>query len=361
VNRSHANLVPETKSRFRRWYELAAAVLTAVVVVGCAQAPPREATALPPFVPPPAVSDDEGPVLARDAEFAVVVVQPGEDLSRLAERWLGDRARRTVIAEFNQIDEAKAGQTLAIPLKNRNPFGVQPAGVPAITILCYHRFGARPNNLTVTPAAFEAQMAYLATNGYAVVPMARLSAYLEGREPIPRKAVVITIDDGYRSTFDVAYPILRKHRFPATVFLYTDFVGAPDALTWAQMKEMTASGLVDLQPHSKTHSNLTLRQNGEQEARYRERVRREVDAPVDMIRSQLGLASLAYAFPYGDVNDVVVGELRAKGVKLGVTVTPGGNAFFAPPYMLRRTMIFGGDDLDSFRAKLVTTVPVLRK
>ena len=77
-----------------------------------------------------------------------------------------------------------------------------------------------------------------------------------------------------------------------------------------------------------------------------------------MIRSQLGVPSVSYAFPYGDVNDVVVGELRAKGVKMGVTVTPGGNAFYAPPYMLRRTMIFGGDDLDTFRAKLVTTVPL---
>ena len=341
---------------------LAAAVLAAMLV-GCAQTPPREAAAPAPFpfLAPATVSDEEGPVLARDAEFAIVVVQPGEDLSRLAERWLGDRSRRVVIAEFNQIDEAKAGQTIAIPLKNRNPFGVHAAGAPAITILCYHRFGPRPNNLTVTPAAFEAQMAYLAAHGYTVIPIARLPAYLEGREPIPRKAIVITIDDGYRSTFDVAYPILRKHRFPATVFLYTDFVGAPDALTWPQMKEMTASGLVDLQPHSKTHSNLTVRQNGEQDSRYRERVRREVDAPVDAIRSQLGMSSIAYAFPYGDVNDVVVGELRSKGVKLGVTVTPGGNAFFAPPYMLRRTMIFGSDDMEAFRAKLVTAVAVSRK
>ena len=355
-----------TKGGFCPWHVLdapLAAVALAAVLVGCAQAPPRETPAPPsvPFVAPASVPDEEGPVLVRDAEFAVVVVQSGEDLSRLAERWLGDRSRRAVIAEFNQIDEAKAGQTLAIPLKNRNPFDVRAAGAPAITILCYHRFGARPSNLTVTPAAFEAQMAYLATHGYTVVPIARLPAYLEGREPIPRKAVVITIDDGYRSAFDVAYPILRKHRFPATVFLYTDFVGAPDALTWAQMKEMTASGLVDLQPHSKTHSNLTARQNGEPEGRYRDRVKREVEAPVDVIRAQLGIASVAYAFPYGDVNDVVMGELRTKGVKLGVTVTPVGNAFFAPPYMLRRTMIFGGDDLDAFRAKLVTAVPVSRK
>ena len=337
------------------------AMVAAFALGACVQAPPRETSAPAPFVPPIAVPADDGPLLARDNEFVVVVVQSGEDLSRLAERWLGDRSRRSVIAEFNRLDEVKAGQTVAIPLKNRNPFGIQPSGIPAITILCYHRFGPRPSNLTVTPVAFEAQMAYLATNGYTVVPLDRLPAILEGREPMPRKAVAITIDDGYRSTYEVAYPVLRRHKFPATVFLYTDFVGAGDALTWTQMKDMTASGLIDLQPHSKTHTNLTLRQNGEPDGRYRERVRREIEAPVDVIRSQLGVPSVSYAFPYGDVNDIVVGELRNKGVKLGVTVTPGGNAFFAPPYMLRRTMVFGGDDMDTFRSKLVTSLPVGRK
>ena len=338
-----------------------APVLAALAIGACVQAPPRETPAPAPFVPPIAVPDDDGPLLARDAEFAVVVVQPGEDVARLAERWLGDRNRRHVIAEFNHVDEVREGQTVAIPLKNRNPFGIQPAGMPAITILCYHRFGPRPSNLTVTPAAFEAQMAYLASHGYTVVALDRLPAILEGREPMPRKAVAITIDDGYRSTYEVAYPVLRKHKFPATVFLYSDFVGAGDALTWTQMKDMTASGLIDLQPHSKTHANLTVRQSGESEQRYRERIRREVEGPVDAIRSQLGVASVSYAFPYGDVNDVVVGELRNKGVKLGLTVTPGGNAFFAPPYMLRRTMIFGGDDMDTFKGKLVTSLPVARK
>jgi peptidoglycan/xylan/chitin deacetylase (PgdA/CDA1 family) len=330
----------------------------AALVASCAQQPPRDAPILP--APAPAAVTPEDPVLARDAEFAVVVVQPGEDLSGLAERWLKDKRHARRIAEFNQVDDVRPGQTIAIPLKERNPFGVKPTGAQAITILCYHRFGPRPSNLTVTPSAFEAQMAYLAKNGYTVLPLSRLPAMLEGREPIPRKAVVITIDDGYRSTFDVAYPVLRRHRFPATVFLYSDFVGAPDALTWAQMKEMTASGLIDIQPHSKTHANLTVRQPDESEARYRERARREVDAPTDAIRNHLGLSSVAFAFPYGDVNETVIGELRARGIRLGVTVTPGGNAFYATPYMLRRTMIYGGDDLDAFRAKLVTTVP-LRK
>jgi len=198
----------------------------------------------------------------------------------LAQRYLGDRAKRWWIAEFNAIDEVRSGQTVVIPLKAANPSGVYANGYLTVPVLCYHRFGSKPSQLAVTPAAFEAQMDYLAKNGYQVIPLSRLIGFLERGEPVPRKSVVLTIDDGYRSTYEIAFPILRKHGFPATVFLYGDFVGAPDALTWPQMKEMEASGLVSIQPHSKTHANLTLRLPGETDAKYRERMRSEIDMPI---------------------------------------------------------------------------------
>lgn len=331
----------------------------AVLLAACAEAPPRPADAPRP-APFTLAPVETGPLLARDASFVVVVPRPGEDFGTLAERWAGDKARRFEIAEFNRQDEARPGRAVAIPLAPLNPGGVEPKSVQAVPIVTYHRFGTKPSSMTVTPAAFEAQMRYLAQNGYTVVPVSRLPAFLEGKAALPKKSVAITIDDGYRSTYEIAYPILKKYGFPATVYLYSDFVGAPDALTWAQMKEMTASGLVDIQPHSKTHSNLTMKLAGENEARYRERVRREIEAPVDAIRDRLDEPTISYAFPYGDVNDTVVEFLRAKGIKMGVTVTPGGNAFFAPPPMLRRTMVYGADDLDTFRGKLVTALPVAR-
>jgi peptidoglycan/xylan/chitin deacetylase (PgdA/CDA1 family) len=333
---------------------LLAAFAAVVLAGGCAQQAPRPADAPVPTAPPAAA---DGAVLVRDASYVVVVAQTGDTLAGLAERWLGAASHRSAIAELNGIEEVRAGQAVAIPLGTRNAVGVRPGAAQAVTILCYHRFGPRANTLTVTPAAFEAQMAWLARNGYAVIPFARLEAFLDGREPLPPKSVLITIDDGYRATHEIAFPILRKYGFPATLFLYTDFVGAPDALTWAQMREMTASGLFEVQPHSKTHSNLAVRQADESEARYRERVRREIEAPVQAIRRELGVRTQVFAFPYGDVNDVVAAELRSRDIGMGVTVTPGGNAFYAPPLMLRRTMIFGGDDLETFRGKLVTAVP----
>jgi len=325
-----------------------AAIVASILLAGCAEAPQR------PVAAPEAPAALEGGVLARDDSFAIVVAGPGEDLGTLAQRYLGDRARRWWISEFNNIDDVRPGQTVVIPLKATNPSGVYANGFLTVPILCYHRFGPRPSQLAVTPAAFEAQMDFLARNGYHVIPLARLTGFLERGEPIPRKSVVLTIDDGYRSTFETAFPILRKYGFPATVFLYSDFVGAPDALTWPQMKEMEASGLVSIQPHSKSHANLTMRLPGEPDAKYRDRLRAEVDTPIRMIQERLAVPSVAYAFPYGDVNETVVDLLKRQGVRVGVTVTPGGNGFFAYPFMLRRSMVFGGDSIDAFKSKLAT-------
>jgi peptidoglycan/xylan/chitin deacetylase (PgdA/CDA1 family) len=325
------------------------AIVAAIVLAGCADAPQR-----PTPTPEIAVAASEGVVLARDDSFAVVVAGPGDDLASLAQRYLGDRSKRWRISEFNGVDDVRPGQTVVIPLKVTNPTGVYANGYLTVPILCYHRFGTRSSQLAVSPAAFEAQMDYLARNGYHVIPLADLARFIERGEPVPRKSVVLTIDDGYRSTYEVAFPVLRKFGFQATLFLYSDFVGAPDALTWAQMKEMEATGLVNIQPHSKTHANLTTRLAGENDAKYRDRMRTEVDVPIRLIQDRLAVPSLAFAYPYGDVNEMVVDLLKREGVRVGLTVTPGGNAFYAYPFMLRRSMVFGGDSIDAFRAKLAT-------
>jgi peptidoglycan/xylan/chitin deacetylase (PgdA/CDA1 family) len=325
-------------------------LLFALVLHGCATPP-----AVVPL-PEPIVQRDVGPLLARDDEFAIVIARTGDDSAALAQRYLGDARKAWLIVEANGGNEIRAGQTVVIPLQQQNRIGVYADGFQTIPVLCYHRFGSKPSKLTVTPAAFAAQMDYLAKNGYQVLPIARLNDFLDGKESLPKKTVIITIDDGYRSTYEVAYPVLKKHGFPATVYLYSDFVGAGDALTWPQMNEMTASGLVEIQPHSKTHSNLTLRLPDESDAKYRERAKREVDVPIGVIKERLSAASASYAYPYGDVNETIVDLLSRDGVPLGVTVTPGGNGFFAYPYMLRRNMVFGNEDLDAFKAKLMNFV-----
>ncbi len=293
-----------------------------------------------------------GQVIARNAQFVIYETGPEDTLRSLAHSFLGDDAQDWIIAEFNGVASLKPGDTIVIPLEPINPLGIRPDGYQTVPILVYHRFGTKVDKTVVSPSAFAAQLDYLAQHDYHVVRLADFKEFLAGKRPLPKRAVIITMDDGYASDYQYAYPLLKKHGFPATIFLYTDFVGAPDALTWNQMKEMIASGLIDIQAHSKTHANLNERLPGEGDDSYRDRIDREVLMPRELLSRKLSEQSIGYAYPYGEANGVVVERIEKAGYAMGMTVNPGGNPFFTYPFTLHRTMIFGDQDLDAFKARL---------
>ena len=298
---------------------------------------------------------DKFVVVARSDDFVVVTTGRDDTLSGLAAAFLGDPDKHWVIAEFNKIDRIRGGQQLVIPLNASVQAGILRNGYKKVAILAYHRFvpGDRKCDLlSISATSFRSQLEYLRDNGYTVVSFSELADFVEGKGPMPRKPVILSMDDGYKSVYQVAYPLLREFGYKATVFVYTDFIGAPAGLNWAEMKEMTASGLVDIQPHSKTHTNLALREDDETEAAYRKRIREEVRSPTRVIRENLDIPVHTFAFPYGAENDVVIAALEAEGFRLGATVTAGGNPVFAHPLALRRSQVYCGDDLVVFAERL---------
>lgn len=190
-----------------------------------------------------------------------------------------------------------------------------------------------------------------------VIRLADLAGFLAGRQALPRRSVVITIDDGYESVHRIAFPLLKQYGFPATLFAYTDFVGAgSEALSWAQLQEMQASGLIDVQSHSKSHRNLIERAAGETDERYRANIESEMRVPRELIDRRVAGARVRHlAYPYGDANELVMESAARHGFELAGTVIPGGNGFFAQPLMLKRTMIFGDLNLEGFKSKLQTS------
>jgi peptidoglycan/xylan/chitin deacetylase (PgdA/CDA1 family) len=302
-----------------------------------------------------AAAPANGEVLARNDRYAIYLPAQGESLRSIAGNLLGHEDRDWVIGEYNEVTRAEPGQPLVIPLKSRNPIGVRGGEYQTIPILCYHRFGTGGGRMTVSAERFAAQLDWLDRNGYRVVRLADLAAYLKGEQPLPKRSVVITIDDGYESTYRLAYPLLRKHNFPATVFVYTDFIGMGDALTWPQLQELSESGLVEIQAHSKSHRNLIERSAQETDELYRQAIDQETRIPRDLLERKLSNTVRHFALPFGDANETVLASLTRQNYNLAVTVNPGGNAFFSQPLMLRRTMIFGDHDLDAFKAKLETS------
>ncbi len=308
--------------------------------------------------PSDTVEGARGRVVGQNARVAVYVPLAGDTLQGVAARLLGNPEHAWRIAEANgQRWEPVAGTPLVVPLKLDNPVGVNGDSLQTVPILCYHRFGSGTSKMLVAPSQFEAQLDWLARNHYRVLRLADLTGFLAGREALPQRSVVITIDDGYDSVYRHAYPALKKHGFTATLFVYTDFVGARDGLSWAQLQEMASSGVIDIQAHSKSHRNLIERSASETEAAYRQSIEAEVRQPRQVLERRLAAAGVRvrhFAFPFGDANDLVLEALERNEYSLGVTVNPGGNPFFAQPYMLRRTMIFGDHDLDDFKARLQT-------
>lgn len=294
-------------------------------------------------------------VLARSSDFIVVSAGANDTLQSLAAAYLGDESLHGIIAEFNHVSRVTGGQELVIPRKPVNRAAVYPNGYQMVPILTYHRFVPKNQHcdkLAVNGRSFARQLAYLRDHDYSVISFAQLADFMEGKATIPPKSVVLSIDDGYRSVYDVAYPILRRFSQKATIFVYTDFIGAGAGLTWAQMKEMVASKLIDVQPHSVTHSDLTIRLEGESNKAYRARLDKEVRFPAREIKRHLGLPIHTFSYPYGAENDQVLAEVKAAGYRLATTVTRGSNPFFAHPYVLRRSQIYCDDDLKTFAQHL---------
>lgn len=291
-------------------------------------------------------------ILARNDRFTVYLPRQQDTIASVARDYLGDASRAWEIADFNQITELTPGTAVAIPLRPVNPMGISSKGIQTVPILCYHRVGPRPQLMVMPRETFAAQMEYLARNQYTVIRLADIPDFLSGKRALPPRAVVITFDDGHVSTYQHAYPVLRQYGFPATFFLYTDFLGAGEGLTWTNIHDMAKSGLIDFQSHSKSHQNLVVRLPGESDQRYVQRLNTELRVPREVIERNLRSSVSHHAFPYGDANPAVLEQLVQTGHQLGLTVNAGGNAFFAYPLMLRRTMIFGGASMESFRAAL---------
>lgn len=329
--------------------------LAAGLLAGCVT--PPEAPVAPNAVDTVA-APARGTVLGRNQRFLVYQPGTGETLRSIAANFLGSEERYWTIADFNGIARAEAGHPLVVPLKSPNPTGVRADEYQTVPILSYHRFGTGGGKMVVSPANFALQLDYLARNDYRVIPLGQLVGYLAGKQALPQRAVVITIDDGYESTYRHAFPLLRKYGFPATVFVYTDFVGSGEALSWAQLQELSASGLVEIQAHSKTHRNLIDRVAAENDQQYRQGLEQEAKAPREILERRLAVQVRHYAFPFGDANDVVLDVLARQQYQLAVTVNPGGNPFFAQPLMLHRTMIFGDHGIEAFKARLQTSRPL---
>ncbi len=303
----------------------------------------------------PAVSEKapRGEVFRSD-EYIVYVMVGGETPESLARAFLGDARKSWIIEDANEGVSLRRGKAVVIPLKEENKGGLTERGYQAVPVLTYHHFGKDCTSPYCMPTAvFDRQMGYLKKKGYRVISLRKLLNFVQYRHAIPKKSVVIAIDDGNKSAYKIAYPILKKYGYTATLFIYTDFVGvSTGAITWEQLREMKAAGF-EIGSHTKSHSDLTKQREGESDHTYAGRVKTELSGSKRLIDENLGQDTHYLAFPYGRYNERVLAISQQVGYRLGFSVKRGGNPFFADPLRLKRDQILKRE-METFAKRLET-------
>ncbi|KEP70929.1 polysaccharide deacetylase [Thioclava dalianensis] len=229
-----------------------------------------------------------------------------------------------------------------------------------ITIFMYHQIGPFPKMAEHRASycnidRFRAQMRMLKLLGIPVLSMSTAARALRGEIAMPRRAVVLSFDDGCRNFHEHALPVLRAHGFPAIVYAISDMIGgtadwlasaghpAAPLMNWEELRSLPADN-IEIGSHSANHIRL-----GDQDATRQIRELRDSKARLE---DGLGRAVPHVCYPYGSHGPETLKAAAQAGYETGVTCQRGAATPAFDPLALPRKAISQGDDSFGFLWKL---------
>lgn len=232
----------------------------------------------------------------------------------------------------------------AVPTATRAP-DLRAARVP---ILMYHYISVPPPDadvyrldLSVTPSNLDAQMRYLANEGYHPIRLSDLTDYLLNGTPLPLKPIVLTFDDGYADNYENALPILKKYKFTATFFIITQFADEkrPGYMTWDQVEDLAINGM-EIGSHTLNHIDLKGKPLSVQNT--------EIAGSKAMIEARIGTPVQSFCYPAGKYDLRTIEVLRSTGYLGATTEIAGAQQSSNDPYQLRRIRVRGSYAVNEF-------------
>lgn len=187
-----------------------------------------------------------------------------------------------------------------------------------IPVIGYHSIGYDPtgkNPLVVSPEKLKEQLQKLVEKGYTTLTMEQVENYLINNQPIPAKSVLLTFDDGYEDNYTNAFPILKEFNMNATIFVIPGYLDGGVYLSRDQVKEMSDSGLIDIESHTYSHKRLN-------ELSYDEQLN-ELVTSKKALSDLTGKEVTAIAYPEGLYNDDTLKAVAEAGYKAGFTIERG--------------------------------------
>lgn len=228
-------------------------------------------------------------------------------------------------------------------------------GVIRVPVLMYHYIRVNPNprdslgyGLSVTPTDFAAQINWLASNGYHAIFPSELTAAMTQKAPLPTKPIVLTFDDGYRDFYDQAWPVLKQAGMKSASAVITTGADKADRgdqsyMPWWMIRELDASGMVEIASHTLTHGDVTKMSAAQRWA--------ELTTSKEALEQQLGHAILTFIYPSGRYDGASVADAKRAGYQIAFTTQLGKVRVPQDTGLLlqlSRVRVAGGTSLDGF-------------
>lgn len=256
----------------------------------------------------------------------------------------------TTLASFGALFAPLKAQEAPAPPSNEPPLVFEDDG-SRVSVLGYHEFhvSKRPTLMRIATSKLGEQMKKIKDSGIPVISMAQFLAWRRGQIEIPPKSFLITIDDGWKSVYTDAYPILKEHQFPFTIYLYKNYVGShrgSRAMSLEMIKEMIDSGLCTIGSHSVSHPlpGDVKKVAASGPKRYLDFLKAEFEESKNFLDETFQDQVTTYAYPGGYHSEEMFSIADSLGYDHLFTVQPGKVKRDSNRHTLPRYIIHGTSD-----------------
>lgn len=176
----------------------------------------------------------------------------------------------------------------------------------------YHRFGEGNFPTTnITLDQIDQHIAELSKDIYNVVPLTVITDALKRDEKLPPRTIAITIDDGYFSVYEHAWPKFKAANIPFTLFISTESVNDQNgnSMTWDQIRELEAEPLIDIGHHGHSHAHMTTIDLNSALA--------DIETADEIYNKELGYVPDIFAFPFGEYSEALITALAPRNYQAG--------------------------------------------
>ncbi|MFL0251982.1 polysaccharide deacetylase family protein [Clostridium neuense] len=216
----------------------------------------------------------------------------------------------------------------------------------SIPVLMYHSIpdASSGNIMEVSKGQFEEEMKYLKDNGYHTLSADEFYDFIVKDKPVLKKSVLITFDDGYENQYKNAYPVLKKYKFNAVMFIITDYLDKGTLyLKSNELKTMSDNG-ISIESHTTNHAKLD-------KLSYKDQFKTLRDSQ-NKLEGICNKAVRFIAYPYGYFNKDTVEASQKSGYIMAFTTSGKWANINKGVYAVNRIYIFPQFNLGDFKSRI---------